>query len=326
VTIAQSLPGALTHRAGFVSLTFQLVPSVPYSLTVRAIDPLGLASVLAVSPAAVDPAPPPVPAELHAAIAGPREAEWTWQVVDGLTYRVVSFRYLGPHPVDMIDVGVGHTGTFFRIARPGLTYYAQVLAVGYAGASSPATPPFPAPVITVARIVGPIQARLQQGGYGDWHWAARDARQFVVQSYAYAGARVVGVRNTITHAATYRRRLIPGLTYYVVVQAVANDGEQSVPRIAMHGLVYAVARPVEQLRVHALPGGWHRWAWAPQRRVRYLLQLTRYAGKHGSVVERVLTDQAHWVTPPTPRHRSDYLQIWAVDACGDRTAPVQLRA
>ena len=180
-------------------------------------------------------------------------------------------------------------------------------------------------MITEARLVGSIRASLQHGGYGEWQWTARGARQFIVRSYAYAGSQVVEVQQTSTQATTYRRRLIPGLTYHVVVQAVANDGERSVPRVTAHGLVYAVAHPVERLRVQALPGGRHRWAWAAQPRVRYLVQLTRYAGRHGNVVERVLTDQAQWVTPPTPRREGDYLQVWAVDACGDRTTPVQLR-
>jgi uncharacterized protein YvpB len=326
VRTAQSQLAALTHRAGLVSLTLQLAQSIPYSLTVRAVDPLGLASAIAVSPAAVDPAPPQVPTGLQASISGSREARWTWRAVDGLTYRVVSFRYLGSHPVDMIDILVGHAGVFRRTVRQGLTYYAQVLAVGDAGASSAATPPDPAPVITEARLVGSIRASLQHGGYGAWQWTARGARQFIVRSYAYAGSQVVDVQQTSTKATTYRRRLIPGLTYHVAVQAVANDGERSVPRVAAHGLVYVVAHPVVRLRVQALPGGQHRWTWAAQPRVRYLVQLTRYTGRHGSVVERALTDRAQWVTPPTPRHEGDYLQVWAVDACGDRTAPVQLRA
>jgi hypothetical protein len=333
VASTTGLPASPVWRAGSLALQVQLAPSVPYTLTVRIADPLGLTSPLATSPvvmaaaptrpAATPILPPPLPAGVQAAIAGPRLVRWTWPVGPGLTYRVVSYRYLGSRPVDYVDLTLGRDGSYTRAVQPNLAYYAQVLAINGAGLSSPATPPIPAPVIAPARILGPIGGTLRHGGYGVWQWAAHGATRFIVQSYAYSGSQVVGALRARTVGTTYARRLTPGLDYHVLVWAVGNDGEQAAPVAATQGLVYHPAHTVQGLGVRRLPDGRQRWSWTPQPAMRYRLQLTRYIGRRATIVARLETATPRWASPATPPNATDYLQVWAVDACGDVSAPVQ---
>ncbi|HWE62516.1 MAG TPA: C39 family peptidase [Chloroflexota bacterium] len=333
-----SLFSASTWYTGPLTLQVQMAPSVPYSLTVRELDPLGLTSPLAASPVALDAAAPPVrratapppvppaaPVGIRAAIVGPRLVRWTWPMRPGLTYRVVSYRYLGSRPIDYMDLTFGQVGSFTRTVQQDMTYYAQIVAINGAGLSSPATPPSPAPIIASARFLGPVEGSLQHGGYGVWRWTAHGATRFLVQSYAYAGPQVVAAQQLSTTGATYRRRLTPGLSYYVMVRAVANDGEQTAQATAQTGLVYYPSHNVQQLQVRRLAGGWQRWTWAAQRGVRYRLQLVRYAGRHAKLLARVEIDQARWTSPPAPPNTTDYLQVWSIDACGDLSGPVGQR-
>jgi CubicO group peptidase (beta-lactamase class C family) len=193
------------------------------------------------------------------------------------------------------------------------------------GRASPATPPFAAPVIAPARFLSPVKARLLPGGYGAWQWTARGASRFLVQSYAYAGGRVVDVQRVSTTGTSFQRRLLPGLTYYGLVRAVANDGEQTAPRVASRGLIYFAARAVQRLRAERLPDGRRHWTWSAQPGMRFRLRVIRYAGRRGAVVTRVVTIQPYWTTMRTPAHMTDYLQIWAVDIRGAVSKPVWTR-
>jgi uncharacterized protein YvpB len=337
VLSATRLLTAPTWYAGPLTLQVSLAQSIPYTLTVRSVDPLGLTSALAVSPVALDiapaqpaatatPIPPPVPTMVQAAIVGPRRVRWTWPVGAGLIYRVVSYRYLGSRPVDYLDLALGPDGAFTRTVQQDMTYYAQVLAINRSGLSSPATSPIPAPVVASVRLLAPPEARLEHGGPGLWRWTAPGAARFLLRSYAYAGPHVVELQQADTPATTYRRRLIPGLTYYLQVQAVADDGERTAVYLARRGLLYYPAHAVQQLRAQRLPDGRRLWTWAAQPGVRYRLQLTRYAGSRGTVLTRTYTSHPYWAGPPAPSHTTDYLELWAVDSSGDLSAPVQLGA
>jgi uncharacterized protein YvpB len=316
--------GAATESA--ITGTVQLSATVPYTLDVRSVDPLGRTSAPAGSSTEAYVAPAPAaPIGVRGEIVAPREVAWTWQPLAGMSYRVISYRYQGTHAVDYQDQSVGSSTIFTRTVQFDTTYYAQVQAIGSSGRASPATQPLAAPVIIRARFLSPIKSRLHDGGVGFWSWTARGARRFVVQCYAYAGSRVVEKQRVTTSAASYRRRLLPGLTYYLLVRPVASDGEQSPARLSSRGLYYVASRAVQNLRERRLPDGRVRWTWSAQPGIAYRLQLTRYAGSHGTIVTRIETRQAAWTAPSTPAHMSDFVKIWAVDIRGHISTPVQAR-
>jgi uncharacterized protein YvpB len=328
--LAPLIDGLLTTGAGSATAAtnaVQLTATVPYTLDVRSIDPLGLVSAPAGSSTAAYLAPAPAePTSVRAAIVGPREVAWSWPALGGLSYRVISYRYAGARAIDYQDQAIGFSAVFTRTVQLDATYYAQVLAIGATGRASPATPPLAAPAIAQARFLSPVEARLLAGGVGAWSWSARGASEFLVRSYAYAGGRVVAMRRVTTTAPWFRRKLLPGLKYYVLVRAVASDGEQSPAPIAAHGLIYYAAHAIQDLREHQLPDGRRRWTWTAQPGIRYRLQLTRYAGRRGTVVARIEISKPKWTAPATPAHMADFLQIWAIDIRGHASKPVQARA